>query len=428
MPSETADIVIVGAGAAGLVAAIMAGRSNPSGLKIWLLDSRQKVGAKILMSGGGRCNVTNERVSVSDYEGGPRHFIKHVLNAFTPADTLKFFEAIGVKLSLEPGGKYFPATYSGKTVLEALLKEAGRHRIDLKPGVKITKIEKKKDLFCMKGRLTSEKNRPCEFFARRVLLATGGLSYPETGSDGTGLSVAETLGHTQVRTSPALTPLTTENKDWGALSGITLDVKLSFYKSDKKAAEAEGSFLFTHVGFSGPAALDISRHFARAEKQELPKIVASFLPKQTEESLGRRFEQGAKAHPDKLIKSFLAAELSLPGRFIALLFNKIEMDEKNTLAKCPRARRQRLIHGLLNCDLEVSGVAGYEKAEVTAGGVDLGEVNFSTMESKRVPGLFFAGEILDVDGRIGGYNFQWAWSSGAVAGRSAVKSLQKDSK
>jgi len=420
---ETVDIAVVGAGAAGLMTAIAAGRANPQGLRILLLDSRQKVGAKILISGGTRCNVTNVKVTPSDYEGGPRHFVKHVLEAFTPDETIRFFESIGVELVLEPTGKYFPTTHSGKTVLDALLKELGHVHAELKTGVKITEIKKVKELFSLKGRDASEEKGVYEVWARRVVLSTGGLSYPETGSDGTGFVVAAGLGHTLVETSPALTPLTTEDEDWKALSGITLDVKLSFYKRGKKEKEAKGSFLFTHFGFSGPAALDISRHFVRARREEEPRIEVSFLPEETEETLRHRLEDDGERHPQRLFKNYLAEEFLLPARFVETFFKKTGFGERRVLGRCTRPQRQKLIHLLLNYPLEVSGVIGYKKAEVTAGGLDLKEVNVSTMESRRAPGLYFAGEILDMDGRIGGFNFQWAWSSGTLAGRSAVRSL-----
>lgn len=410
------DVAIVGAGAAGLMTAIVAARAGGPGLSVVLFDTRRKIGAKILMSGGTRCNVTNVEVTPSDYCGGPRHFIKHVLEAFTPHETIKLFEEIGVHLVLEPPGKYFPTTHSGKTVLEALVKEAERLSVVFKAGVRITKVRKSGDHFILSG-----ENE--EVAAKRVVLTSGGLSYPETGSDGTGFLIAKNFGHSIVKTTPALTPLTTDDADWKSLSGVTLDARLSFFESGRKKAESEGSFLFTHFGFSGPAALDISRHFAGSSQSHSPEIRASFAPGEAEESLGARFESFRKKHPHKLVKSFLAEELGLPERFAEIFLEKIKFEQKSSMEKCGGPRGRRLVHCILNYPLEVTGVVGYKKAEVTAGGVDLKEAKFSTMESKLVPGLYFAGEILDVDGRIGGFNFQWSWSSGAVAGRSAARSL-----
>ncbi|MBI3315477.1 MAG: NAD(P)/FAD-dependent oxidoreductase [Candidatus Omnitrophica bacterium] len=412
------DIAVVGAGAAGLMTAIAAssvssavtGRKKPS---VLLLDSRKKIGAKILMSGGTRCNVTNTRVLPSDYEGGPKHFVKHVLEAFTPEETRAFFEAIGVPLILEPTGKYFPATHSGKTVLEALIKEAERLSVKLETGVLVRNIKKEGPHFILKG-------ENFEAHAERVVLTTGGLSYPETGSDGTGFLIAKSFGHSLVKRTPALTPLTTPDADWQVLSGVSLEVKLSFFENGKKKAERGGAMLFTHFGFSGPAALDISRFVAGCGAPDRYEIRASFFPGETEEGLKKRFEDVRREHPGKHVKSFFTETLGLPERFAEAFLKKINADSRTPLEQCGARGAGRLIHLFLNYPLEVTGVVGYKKAEVTAGGVDLKEANFSTMESKLVPGLYFAGEILDVDGRIGGFNFQWSWSSGTVAGRSVA--------
>ncbi|OIO36996.1 MAG: hypothetical protein AUJ72_05410 [Candidatus Omnitrophica bacterium CG1_02_46_14] len=419
MINESAELAIVGAGAAGLMTAISAGRQPNSKINILLLDSRNKIGAKILISGGTRCNVTNVRVTPEDYEGGARHFVKHVLEAFSPKETLDFFEAIGVRLLLEPTGKFFPSTHSGKTVLEALIKETKRNGVNLVTETPVTHITKKEDLFYLKIANSDRK-----ITARRVILATGGLSYPETGSDGQGLLIAKSFGHSIINTTPALTPLTTSDRDWKSLSGITLNVRLSFFKGNKKIAEREGSFLFTHFGFSGPAALDISRFLAALDPGTPCDIKANFLPDETEETLKKAFTLVFGKNPGKLVKNFLSDQFLLPVRFVEIFMKKIGFDAETTIKFLSNSARGQLVHQLLNCPLEVSGVLGYKKAEVTAGGVDLKEVNVSTMESKIVSGLYFAGEILDIDGRIGGYNFQWAWSTGAIAGRSAMKSLK----
>ena len=409
-----ADVVVVGAGAAGLLAAITAKQNNPSAT-ILLLDSRQKIGAKILVSGGTRCNVTNERVLPSDYQGGPRHFVKHVLEAFTPTQTIDFFREIGVELILEPTGKYFPVTHSGKTVLEALMKESDRLGVVLKTGHRIEGVRKKDALFSLK------ENSENLLWARRVILATGGLSLPETGSDGAGFRFAEHFGHTIIPTYPALTPLLSEDKDWQSLSGVTLEAELSFFRNGKKQASARGSFLFTHFGFSGPAALDISRHFAACPAQEKPEIFANFIPGSTEESLQNLIL--SRNGSGQSLKHFLSDEFLLPDSFLDVFLQRNNLGQLSAFSKLSLVNKRKLLRLLRESPLNVTGVTGYKKAEVTAGGVSLEEVQFSTMQSKLVPGLYFSGEILDVDGRIGGFNFQWAWSSGTLAGRSAVRSL-----
>ncbi len=401
--------------------AIWAGRTvqgKHTPIQILLLDTRPKIGAKILMSGGTRCNVTNKEVKASDFQGGPSHFVKHILEAFTPQETIKFFKEIGVELILEPTGKYFPITHSAQTVLDALIKEAECVGVTLKKGVRITEIRKTGDAFHLKS-----SEGTYEVFARKVVITTGGLSHPTTGSDGTGYGIVKSFGHTVVNTFPALTPLLTNDNDWKNLSGIALAAKLSFFKNGKKECECRDSFLFTHFGFSGPAALDISRHFASATKDENPQITASFLPNYNEESLKTAFESFQKKNPSKLVKNTLAEEFSLPDRFVKTFLKKIGISETNSIGKCSSENRKKLVRFLLNYSLEIAGIFGYKKAEVTAGGVDLKEVKVQTMESRLVDGLYLAGEILDVDGRIGGFNFQWAWSTGAVAGQNAVRSL-----
>lgn len=415
------DLAIIGAGAAGLTTAIAAAqlaREQKKTLSIFLLDSKPKVGAKILMSGGTRCNVTNESVRPADFEGGPRHFIKHVLEAFTPEQTIKGFKELGVELVLEPTGKYFPATHSAKTVLEALLNEVNRLEIKLLTGTKVTALRKSGDLFELKSDDPNFMAR-----SRTVVLATGGLSHPGTGSDGTGYALAEHFGHPMIPTFPGLTPLLTKDQEWKSLSGVSLEAELSFYLNGKKECSRKGALLFTHFGFSGPAALDISRYFAGAGKGEHPEIKARFLPAENEDSFKIKWDRAQKKTAEKLIKNFLIQKFSLPSRFVEAFLKKIDLDGASTIGNCSGEKRKRLVRSLFYYPLEVTGVYGYQKAEVTTGGVDLKEVKVQTMESKRVCGLYFAGEILDIDGRIGGFNFQWAWSTGTIAGRGAARSL-----
>lgn len=407
---NSCDIAVVGAGAAGLMAAISASREAAScdkKISILLIDSKNKVGSKILISGGTRCNVTHATIRRSDYHAGVAHFTEHVFKAFSQQSTMDFFKEIGVSLVLEETGKYFPSTHSGRTVLEALLKECGRLRVQNVFGHKISQVMREEGCFELDG-----------IRARRVILCTGGMSYPETGSDGTGYQIAKAHGHSILHPVPALTPLLSNDPDFHELSGVAVPVILEFYHNEKKEASSEGSFLFTHFGFSGPAALDISRYWSLTNNQKKSSLVANFCPRASAQEV--RADLDSLGPDASALERHLTAHAGIPKRLTELLFKRAGIRKGRSL---DRGWRERLMTQLFRCPLPVTGVYGFKKAEVTAGGVDLREVSFSTMESKKAPGLYFAGEIVDVDGRIGGFNFQWAWSSGAVAGRSAVRSL-----
>lgn len=405
-----ADVIVVGAGAAGLMTAL---RSAEAGARTLLLDSQERLGAKILVSGGGRCNVTNTDVTEYHFHTtGPQGAIRRVLQQFTDAETRAFFEEIGVPLKLEEIGKYFPATDSARTVLDALLNACSDAGVQLERSQKIRRLSKAGD-----GWTVHTEDR--QWQARAVVLCTGGLSLPRTGSDGSGYGLAKAFGHTVVPTSPALTPLKGPG-GWAAdLRGITLPVHLRLNVKGKRKAGYQGSFLFTHFGYSGPAPLNLSRHWIREgwDSEEL-RVSASFLPGWSGERLSGWWQDRASSYPKRMVPNVL--DELLPARLAATLCRFAGIPADLPLGQTPKAERNRLLESLLAFDLPVTGALGYEKAEVTAGGVPLTEVNVNTMESRLAPGLFLAGEILDVDGWLGGYNFQWAWSSGTVAGRGAA--------
>ncbi len=399
------DVAVVGAGAAGLMAAITAARA---GGKVLLLDGREKIGAKILMSGGTRCNVTNDNVTERDFHSEQIKIVRSVLASFRAEQARDFFEKLGVELVLEPNGKYFPTSHSGRTILEALVKEADSAGVTLETPYKIQAIRFQDDIFHL------ESSRV--FTARAVILCTGGLSFPTTGSDGTGYELAKLFGHTLIFTTPSLTPLRGNDPDLIGLSGVALPVRLTVREEGKKIYEFEGDFLFTHQGYSGPAALNVSRHWIRSKGKA--EILASFAPSFNEEEFRAALEAEIADSPKLTVKKFLAIEL--PESFAEVLCKKAGIPDDLILNQITKEQKNKLMRALLYFPLPVTGDLGYAKAEVTAGGVDFREVERLTLESKLRPGLFFAGEILDVDGRIGGFNFQWAWSSGFVAGNAAA--------
>jgi predicted Rossmann fold flavoprotein len=411
---DTCDITIVGAGAAGLAAAIFAGETcrqdgGASGQpRIVVLDGAATLGAKILISGGGRCNVTHAVVSPLDFNGS-RHIVRNVLAAFDVAATRRWFAALGVELKREESGKLFPVTDSARTVLAALLRRCEELAIDVRPGQRVYAVQRND---------TSCPLRPLDFTiqhvsgslrAPQVILATGGRSLPRSGSDGAGWDIARSLGHHVTDTYPALVPLVLQSGMFhAALSGMSQPVELSTFADGTRIDRRTGSMLWTHFGVSGPVVLDASRHWviARARGQQA-EMRCNLFP-------GQHFEP---------VESWMhsGAAQRLPERLAALLARRAECDPTTPMGQLTRTQRRALVHTLTAFPLPVERDRGWNFAEVTAGGVPLEEIDYRTMQSRVVPGLYLVGEMLDCDGRIGGFNFQWAWATGYLAGRAAAR-------
>jgi predicted Rossmann fold flavoprotein len=414
--SGRADLVVIGAGAAGLATAIFAARQRPDA-NVRCLDGARTIGAKILVSGGSRCNVTNRIVTERDYWGGPRRVVRHVLHAFPAAHAVAWFEELGVTLHEEEDGKLFPDTNRSRTVLDALLAEAGRL------GVVIAREHRVRDVRAAPGGFVVETAGGTAIETRLVALATGGRSLPKTGSDGFGYELAARLGHGHVATSPALAPLLFEGR--AALAGVSHPVSLSLRVAGRTAVRLEGSMLWTHFGASGPAALDMSRHWHRAVLDGSPgEVRINLLPGETFETFDAWWLAQERARPRAQAATVLAARV--PAAVAEAWVAGAGIAPDTTMAHLGREARRRLVRAVVDTDLAVIGSRGYQYAEVTAGGVPLDEIDASTMESRRCPGLYFAGEILDVDGRLGGFNFQWSWSSGWVAGRAIARRLGEE--
>jgi predicted flavoprotein YhiN len=425
------EMAVVGAGAAGFAAAI-AGAAN--GVSVVLFNSHPRLGLKILMSGGTRCNVTHDHVSAASYHGSSRNAINLVLKAFPAGRVRAWFEDMGVALKIEPGGKLFPVSDSAETVLDALVRRATSLGVEIRAGTRVESIALSEEGFQL-------ETRSGPVVARSVVLSTGGLSYPRTGSDGTGYRLAQSLGHSIVPLTPALTPLLLEGDLHRNLQGITMPAALTLNAAGRRVITCAGSLLFTHFGLSGPAALDMSRHWLRTTGE--PKsVTAHFVPGEPRPlaeggglmepdraerpgglpdraSLEKEWLETAISRPRTTVQGHFAGRL--PSRFLREIAARVQVDPAVPLARVTREARRDLLGALTEFPRAVSGVVGYRKAEVTAGGVPLEEIDPRRMASRATPGLFLAGEILDVDGRLGGYNFQWAWSSGFLAGRSAAE-------
>jgi predicted Rossmann fold flavoprotein len=399
---------VIGAGAAGTMAAIFAATA---GSRTVLLERTRDGGRKILISGGGRCNVLPARVDLARFvTDSPVHLLRRMVRSWPLAEQIAFFETeLGLSLVEEPeSAKLFPVSNRARDVRDGLLALARARGAAIETGTLVTGFSP----VAARWRVEREGAPPLE--ADAVVVATGGLSVPSTGSDGGGLAVLRELGHTVHPTYAALTPLTAEPPPFAGLAGVSLRVTITA-RSGTRRATATGGFLFTHRGYSGPAVLDVSHVAVRSLEDggEPARIRVQWTP------LGEK-EWHAALRPDRnrTAASVLADEL--PARLAQALLLTAQVEPGRSLAQLRREERNRLIETLVRGALPWTSHEGYRKAEVTGGGVSLEEVDSRTMESRKHPGLFLCGEALDAFGPIGGYNFLWAWATGRAAGRAAA--------
>ena len=421
-------VVIVGAGAAGLVAAAFAAAG---GAEVTLIERTADGGRKILISGGGRCNVLPSVLAPERFvTDAPAHLMRNMLRAWPLREQRNFFECdLGIALALEQeSGKLFPQSNRAKDIRDGLVAHARERGVRLQFGTTVTGIQPGQrrgggDPSWSAGAPGAKgEGLPAGFtvqtsagdiHASRVVLATGGMSVPLTGSDGTGLRIAGGLGHRMIDTYPALTPLLSSAPGHAALSGVSLDVRLRG-KSGKKNIETSGGFLFTHRGYSGPSVLDLSHLVTRLAHRSLGEggtIRAQWCPLDA-----AAWEKEFDA-PSALVFSLVSRHVA--ARLAERLMTEAGVPADRRTSALKRTERLALIDRLTAYELPISGDEGYKKAEVTGGGVALDEVAPRTLESRRCPGLYFCGEMLDAFGPIGGHNFAWAWATGRAAGLAA---------
>jgi predicted Rossmann fold flavoprotein len=416
--ADTADVVIVGAGAAGLAAAVFCARAASRTHRVVCVDGAKVVGAKILVSGGSRCNVTNSVVTERDFCGGDTRVIRDVLRAYPPSRAITFFEELGVTLHEEEDGKCFPVSNRARTVLDALIRAVSTSGAELHTGCRISGIQRAEEQDFV---LTTVDGRV--YRAPLVVLATGGRSLPKTGSDGTGYEFARLFGHGYVETTPALVPLVLDDSRHAQLSGIAHPAAVTVRSDGASPVRLTGPMLWTHFGVSGPVILNASRHWLRFRLAGRDAtVVMSVVPGETFASLERWLSEEQRRHPRALVRTVIATRV--PAAVADVWTAQAGIDASTTLSHLKREDRRRLIHALLEMPLDVRDSRGYNYAEVTAGGIPLTEVDPATMESRLRRGLYLIGEMLDVDGRIGGFNFQWAWSSAWVAASAIGRTLR----
>jgi predicted Rossmann fold flavoprotein len=400
-------VVVLGAGAAGLTAAIFAAQGSR---RVVLLEGTQKPGQKILISGGGRCNVLPSHASHADFHSdGSPNIIRKILAAWPLPEVRRFFEEeLGLPLALEEeSGKLFPASNRARSVLDALIGAIRAAGVEFRLGARTVGLERAVDGW----RVRLESGERVD--ASRVVLATGGLSVPSTGSDGAGLRIAAELGHRLIPTYPALTPLTTSSAAHKELAGISLTATVSVPRPDGKGAlSSMGGFLLTHRGYSGPAVLNVSH---------IP-VRSTFVGGPRPPVFVRWGELNAEAWEGELqrakgpVLSLLRGQV--PERLAAQLLRELDLLDAD-MAGLRREDRRRLVEAVTRYPLPWSGHEGYRVAEVTGGGVALDQMSAGMLQSKVAPGLYLCGEILDAFGPIGGYNFLWAWVTGKIAGEAA---------
>ena len=402
------EIAVIGGGASGLMAAITA---KKLGKEVIILERKDRILKKVLITGNGRCNITNVNANISNYFGKNISSVENILNRFTPQDTMDFFNELGIVCNEENRGKVYPLSGQASSVVDALRFEAEKLGIKIETEFYVRKIEK--DGF--KFKIYSEDKKKIE--AGRVILAAGGQSYPELGSNGSGFELAKELGHSVTKLSPSIVQLKTEKYQVKGLQGIKTDVAVTAYGDNKKICTYDGELLFTDYGISGNVVFNISFVMPLYKNVEFEiDFMEKFDYNELYEMLKER----------KRILSHLTMENYFNGMInkkLGQFLSKVSGIEKlsKPVKDLNDSDIRKLCTVLKKYRVKILETTGFKNAQVTAGGVLLDEVNIETLESKIVKGLYFSGEVLDVYGECGGFNLQWAWASGYIAGENAAK-------
>ncbi|PKP34007.1 MAG: aminoacetone oxidase family FAD-binding enzyme [Bacteroidetes bacterium HGW-Bacteroidetes-17] len=410
------DVVVVGAGPAGLIAA---GRAAELGGRVLLLEKMPREGRKLLITGSGRCNITNN-APIGDfithvYPDG--RFLRNAFSRFFSKEIIELLKKYGVDSILITGGRYFPVSHKSLDVLNALLRWIREMKVEIQCGQRVEQIITEGNV--IKGVQANGQ----KYLAANVILATGGKSYPATGSTGEGYELARAVGHTIENVWPALVPLTTEGKLAQNLQGLNLkDVKAVLWVNDKKEGESLGEMIFTHFGLSGPIILTLSRiAVAALQKSQKVEITIDLEPMLDERELDNQLLTDINEHGKKKISNLLHYWLS--ASMVPVFLELLGFDPEKECHQISSKERKQIRHLIKNLRFKISGHRSYKEAIITAGGVSTNEISSKTMESKLVSGLYFAGEIIDLDAETGGYNLQIAYSTGWLAGDSCMKKV-----
>lgn len=396
--------IILGGGAAGLMAAITAARQEQN---VLVIEKNNVLGRKILVTGNGRCNLTNLNITPDKYYGTNTKCLHSIFSRFSAQDTLAFFEALGVRLKTESDGRVFPITNQASTVVDLLTEEISHLKINPALGECVTALKPIKTGWLV----TTAKGT---YQGKRVIVALGGKSYPQLGSTGDGFDIARRLGHRIIEPRPALVPLELEDNWFHKLQGVKSDVELTMTVQDKTITQQTGELLFTHYGISGPVILDLSRLITDYLRHPDKTVTINFFPGYNAERLRQLLTERGQAQPHKtMVNSLLGL---LPKKLCSVLLTELKLPTEKPVHQISPKDLHRIADRFTHWPLMVKKSRPFTESMVTAGGVALDEVNTRTMESLKAKGLYLAGEMLDIDGVSGGYNLQFAWSTGYLAG------------
>lgn len=404
------DVIIIGGGASGLMAAITCARQ---GKRVLILEQKDRVGKKILATGNGKCNFTNTFQNPSCYRSDNKDFPQHALKLFGSEDTVAFFESLGI-FTKNKNGYLYPNSGQASSILDVLRLELNELGVTVICGEKVTHVKKKKGQFA----ITGEKGT---YHSKKVILCTGGKASPQHGSDGNGYGLAKSLGHSITKVVPALTGLKASDSFCKGMQGVRTDAKVTLLINGKAVCEDTGELQLTAYGVSGIPVFQICRFAGRAiiEKKDVV-VCVDFFPEQTKEQLFQAIMERKMRYPEKSIEDTLIGILN--KKVIYTLLKEVKIKPESVAKDIFEKQIESLCKLMKEMPFHITDTNGFEQAQVSAGGIDTTEIEETTMESKFVECLYFAGELVDVDGICGGYNLQWAWTSGYLAGLNAAKS------
>jgi hypothetical protein len=412
------DVAVIGGGPAGMMAA---GRAAELGAKVVLIEKNEILGKKLLITGKGRCNFTHNEFNTRKFAekfGRNGRFLYSALSVFGVREVIDFFESRGVKGKVEQGDRIFPEEGNAQGILNVLIKYLAEGKVNILLNAEVNGFKQEK------GEISQVLLGEREISADKYIICTGGKSYPQTGSIGDGYRWAEQLGHTIIPPVPALNPVKTSESWVKELQGLSLkNVSLKLFQNGKKKDERFGEMLFTHFGISGPIVMDMSKNIGEFMKNGPVKLILDLKPALDFKKLDRRIQRDFEKFKGRMFKNSLKG--LLPLSMIPLIIKLSGIQPEKKVDYISREERNKLVHLLKELELTPTNLLGFKWSVVTSGGVALKEVDPNTMHSKKIENLYFAGEILDLDGPSGGYNLQVCWSTGYLAGQSVIKNTNK---